>query len=81
MGITFKYTLIGFGPEVYFPIMNGRIKFTPDITESIIDMSSFDIPASISFKIDTLPVAAYPIFDKYKNYNKYYRRLLNLIIN
>lgn len=44
--------------------------FTPDITESIIERSSFDTPASMSFKVDTLSVAAYPIFDKYKNNNK-----------
>lgn len=55
--------------------------FTPDITESIIDMSSFDTPASMSFNVDTWPVAAYPIFDKSKNNNKYYRRLAGLIIN
>lgn len=55
---------------MYFPIKNGIIVFTPDITESIIDMSSFDTPASISFKVDTWSVAAYPIFEKYKNNNK-----------
>lgn len=80
MGKTFRYTLIGFGPEVYFAKMNGIIMFTADITVSIIDMSSFDIPASMSFKVDTLSVAAYPIFNKNKN-NNTNTRFKSLIIN
>lgn len=71
MGIIFKYRLIGFGPEVYFPITNDIITFTPAITVSIIDRSSFDTPASMSFKVDTLSVTAYPIFDKNKSNNKH----------
>jgi hypothetical protein len=43
--------------------------FITDITVSIIDRSSFDTPASTSFKVDTLSVTAYPIFDKNKNDN------------
>lgn len=66
---------------MYFPITNDMITFTPDITVSIIDRSSFDTPASMSFKVDTLSVTAYPIFDKNKNNNKYRCELVSLIIN
>lgn len=46
------------------------ITFTPDITVSTIDRCSFDTPASMSFKLDTWSVTAYPIFDKNKNNNE-----------
>lgn len=63
--VAFKYRLIGFGPEVCLAIMRGKIIFATYIDVFIIIMSSFDTPASISFKGDTLSVAANPTF--YKN--------------
>jgi len=60
--VAFKYRLIGFGPEVCFAIVRGNIIFATNIDVFIIIMSSFDTPASISFKGDTLSVAANPIF-------------------
>lgn len=62
IGVTFRYKLNGFGPEVYFAIINGIIIFTTYIAVLITIMSSFDTPASISFKVDILSVAANPIF-------------------
>lgn len=62
-GINFKYRLIGFGPEVYCAKTTGMISFITDNVESTIVKSSFDTPASISFKVDTLSDAANPIFN------------------
>jgi len=63
IGVTFRYKLNGFGPEVYFAITNGIIIFTAYIAVLITIMSSLDIPASISLRFDTASVAANPIFN------------------
>lgn len=59
----FRNMLNGFGPEVYFPMASGMTDFTTNIAVCIIIMLSFDTPASMSFKVDTLSVAANPIFN------------------
>lgn len=61
MGAALRNMLIGFGPEVYFPTASGKIAFTTYMAVFIIIISSFDTPASISFRTDTLSVAAKPI--------------------
>lgn len=63
MGVKFRYTLIGFGPEVYFTAITGTIIFIAYIPVCIIIILSFGTPASMSFKITTLSVDAYPIFN------------------
>lgn len=65
MGVAFRYMLNGFGPEVYFETTSGKIIFTPNMAVCIIIILSFGTPASMSFKIDTLSVAAYPILSKH----------------
>jgi hypothetical protein len=54
--------LIGFGPEVYFADSNGKHIFIKHNAVLMIAMSSFDIPASISFKYVTLSVTENPTF-------------------
>lgn len=63
MGVALRNMLIGFGPEVYLAMTSGIIIFTKNIIVCIIIMLSFETPASMSFKIDTLSVAANPIFN------------------
>jgi len=65
MGVAVRYTLIGFGPEVYFATTSGKIIFTTNMVVCITIMLSLGTPASMSFKIDTLSVAANPIFNNY----------------
>lgn len=65
MGVAFRYILNGFGPEVYFATTSGNIIFIANMTVCITIMLSFDTPASMSFKIDTLSVAANPILNKH----------------
>ncbi|KAE9521695.1 hypothetical protein AGLY_017915 [Aphis glycines] len=48
IGVTFRYKLNGFGPEVYFAITNGIIIFTAYIAVLITIIASLDIPASIT---------------------------------
>jgi len=50
MGIDFKHTLIGFGPEVYLDTANGVKIFTANIAVLSTIISSFGTPASTSFK-------------------------------
>lgn len=64
-----KYTLIAFGPEVYFPTTSGTTMFTPCIAVDIMVMSSFDIPTSMSFNVVALSAAANPILNTQHNNN------------
>jgi hypothetical protein len=65
MGVAFRYILNGFGPEVYFATTSGKIIFIANMAVCITIMLSLDTPASMSFKIDTLSVAANPILNKH----------------
>lgn len=62
MGVTLRYMLIGFGPEVYLTAITGVIICITYIPVCIIIMLSFGTPASMSFKVTTLSVAN-PIFN------------------
>jgi len=50
MGIDFKHTLIGFGPDVYLDTANGVTIFTANIAVVSTIISSLGTPASMSFK-------------------------------
>lgn len=63
MAVALKYMLIGFGPVVYFDAMRGINIFTTDMDVLIIAMSSFETPASMSFKDVTLSVTQNPILN------------------
>lgn len=63
MAVAFKYILIGSGPVVYFDAMRGISIFTTDMDVMMIAMSSFDTPASMSFKDVTLSVTQNPILN------------------
>lgn len=65
-GIMVKYALIGFGPEVYFDTTKGKINLTKYIDVFIINILSFGIPASISFRFDATSVAENPICQNMK---------------
>lgn len=67
MGIAVRYMFIVFGPEVYFAIISGKIIFTTNIIVCMTIILSFGTPASMSFKIDALSVAANPIFNNISN--------------
>lgn len=59
--------LIGFVPEVYFDVINGIINFIKHIAVLMIAMSSFDTPASMSFKYVTFSVTENPTFNIHDN--------------
>lgn len=58
MGIDFKHTLIGFGPEVYLDTASGVTIFTANIAVVSIIRSSLGTPASTSFKFTKLLLIA-----------------------
>lgn len=60
----FKYILIGFGPDVNFAVTRGMNIFIMLMIVLIIVMSSFDTPASISFKDVTVSVTQNPTYNK-----------------
>lgn len=50
MGIDFKHTLIGFGPEAYLDTANGVTIFTANIAVVSTIISSLGTPTSTSFR-------------------------------
>jgi len=60
-GVTFKNTLIGFGPETFRAIKTDTIMSTPYIAVLKMTTLFFGTPSEIIIKLDALSVAANPI--------------------
>lgn len=60
-GIDFKYTFIGFGPDVYLAMNIGRTICSGIDNSPIIAISSLGKPLSMIFKPETTSIALNPI--------------------
>lgn len=71
ISVAFRYTLIGFGPDVCFAMKRGINILIICLIESISTILSFGIPSSISLKVVTFSVAAKLNFYKHSLKFKY----------